>query len=298
MRKIKNTIIKAVAKVFRMFGFSLRRIRKGTDDVPLYIKLYGEESVKNRRFYNISAGAYLGFGGGMNHHCWTKIDVDRLWSKTQFGEKGVEYNPKCDITHDLLSLQPIPVESSVAELVHTRFTIASITDKAAQYMFNEVYRILKYGGIFRIVTPDIDLDYRAYLNNDMTFFYWFENDKTISIEQAFLFHVASQVSTIHSDGAPEKITDEQFRNLLRTKSLEDALNFCTSRCSVEIQKKYRQNHINWWNQKKLERMLSMAGFKSIYLSTREQSASPVMRNEVYFDNEDNKFVMYMEAVKI
>jgi hypothetical protein len=44
-------------------------------------------------------------------------------------------------------------------------------------------------------------------------------------------------------------------------------------------------------------MLNQAGFKTVYLSTREQSAAPVMRNEVYFDNEDNKFVMYMEAVK-
>jgi hypothetical protein len=44
-------------------------------------------------------------------------------------------------------------------------------------------------------------------------------------------------------------------------------------------------------------MLRLAGFKTVYLSAREQSASPVMRNEAFFDNEDNKFVMYMEAVK-
>jgi hypothetical protein len=132
----------------------------------------------------------------------------------------------------------------------------------------------------------------------MTFFYWFEKDKSVSIEQAFLFHFASQVSTMHNDGAPERITDEQFRNIIQTRNMEDALNFCTSKCSVEIQKKYRGDHINWWNQKKLEKMMSLAGFKSIYLSAREQSASPVMRNEIYFDNEDNKFVMYMEAVKI
>lgn len=288
---------KILKKLLGYSGFKLKK-NANSNDTNLYVKLYGSESVKYRRFYNISAGAYLGFGGGLHHPIWTNIDLNRPWNKTHNSAKGVEYNPESDIVHDLLSLQPIPVEASVAELVHTRFTIASITDEAAQYMFNEVYRILKKGGIFGIVAPDIELDYRAYLNNDMTFFYWFEKDKSVSIEQAFLFHFASQVSTMHNDDAPERITDEQFRNIIQTKNMEDALNFCTSKCSVEIQKKYRGDHINWWNQKKLEKMLNMAGFKSIYLSAREQSSSPVMRDEVYFDNEDNKFVMYMEAVKI
>ena len=298
MKEIKNAVKKIAEKIVSLFGFTIKRVVIKNDDLPLYIKLYGEESVKHRRFYNISAGSYLGFGGGMNHPCWTKIDVDRQWNKAQLCEKGVVYNPERDIFCDMLAMEPFPVETSAAELVHTRFTIASITDAAAQYLFGEVHRILKNGGIFRISTPNIDLDYRAYFNNDMTFFYWFENDKTVSIEQAFLFHVASQLSSIHPDGVAERITDEQFRDLLKTKKMEDALDFCTSKCSVEIQKKHRQDHINWWNAKKLERMLRLAGFKSIYLSSREQSASPVMRNEAYFDNEDNKFVMYMEAVKI
>ena len=161
--------------------------------------------------------------------------------------------------------------------------------------------MLKLGGIFRLNAPNIDLDYRAYLNNDMNFFYWIENwygeNHSISIEQAFLHHVASQASKIPSEGIQERITDDQFRNILNTMGLEKALNAFTSKCSVEIQKNNRNDHINWWNPKKLEKMLGLAGFKTIYLSDREQSASPVMRNETYFDNIDNKFVMYMEAVK-
>jgi hypothetical protein len=239
---IRNLGFKVLIKSFRLFGYNLKRIKKGTD-LPLYLKLYGEESVKNRRFYNISAGAYLGFGGGLYHPCWTNIDVDRPWKETHRGEKQAEYNSKFDIAHDLLSLHPIPVDTAIAELCHSRFTIASLTDEAAQLMFKEVYRILKLGGIFRVVTPNIDLDYRAFLNNDMTFFYWFANSSNVSIEQAFLYHVASQLSAIHRDGAPERITDEQFRNLLYENNLEDALNFCTSKCSIEIQRKYRQNHI-------------------------------------------------------
>lgn len=289
MSRLKILVIKIITKAFNYSGIDIRRIK--TSDTDKYIRLYGMESVEKRMFYNISAGAFIDFGCGIHHPCWTNIDVDLPW-------KYNKYKPGYDIVHDLLSIKSIPVESSTAELVHSRFTIASITDEAAQFFFNEVFRILKKGGIFRIVTPDIDLDYRAYVNNDMHFFYWFKNNKSVTIEQAFLFHVASQASTIHPTSPAERITDEQFRKLLDTMSLEDALNHCTSGCSVEFQKTHRIDHINWWNREKLERMLGQAGFKSVYLSAREQSASPVMRNNAYFDNIDNKFVMYMEAVKI
>jgi predicted SAM-dependent methyltransferase len=292
---MKKLIYKGARKIAKVLGYNLKKIN--ADDISLYYQLYGEESVKKRRFYNISAGAYRGFGGGIHHPCWTNIDLDRSWKKTPYSPKDVEYNPKYDLAHDLLSLQPLPVETSVAEVVHTRFTIASLTDQAAEYMFNEVFRLLKKGGIFRISTPNIDLDYNAYLRNDMSFFYWFGDDRHVSIEQAFLFHVASQISTLHPDSTQQKISDEQFRGLIRTKPMEEALDFCTSKCSIELHKKYRQDHINWWNRKKLERMLRRAGFTWFYVSMREQSAAPVLRNEVYFDNDDNKFVMYMEAVK-
>lgn len=304
MKKIKKKIKKKISKILdngfkrllKLLHIKLIKIRD--NDLSLYIELYGEESVKKRRFYNISVGSYLGFGGGLHHPCWTKIDVNPPKSnKRIYSDRGLAYDPKFDIEHDLLSLKALPVESSIAELVHTRFTIASINDEAAQLMFNEVFRILKPNGIFRISTPNIDLDYRAYMSNDMSFFYWFANKKAVSIEQAFLIHVAAQASPWHQEGAAQRINDEQFRNLILTKTKEDALNYCTSLCSIETQKKYRQDHINWWNQDKLEKMLKKAGFKTIYLSSREQSASPVMRNPVYFDNYDNKFVMYMEAAK-
>jgi len=297
MNKIAHVFYVVMRKAFKLLGYDLKKIPD--DDSALYTKIYGGQSVAQRKFYNISAGAYLGFGGGMRHPCWTNIDLDRPWPKTPYSPKDVEFNPQRDIAHDLLSMTPLPVGDCQAELAHTRFTIASLTDEAARYMFSEIFRILKKGGIFRISTPNIDLDYRAYRQNDKTFFYWFGETTPVTIEQAFLYHVASQTSSLHPDAAqaPEKIGDEQFRELLRTKTMEEALNFCTSKCSLAFHKTHRQDHINWWNPPKLDAMLRRAGFTSVYLSLREQSAAAVMRNEVYFDNEDNKFVMYMEAVK-
>jgi hypothetical protein len=180
-------------------------------------------------------------------------------------------------------------------LVHSRFTVDRLTDEAAQLFFNEVYRILKKGGIFRIVSTNLDLDFRAYLNKDKNYFFWLS--ETVSIEQAFLFHMLTQVSTLYHDPSSEKISSEEFKNLVETMNYEDAMDYCTSKCSVEIHKKNRYDHFNWWNKKKYEKMLGLAGFKTIYSSAPEQSASPVLRNNYYFDNEHIKVMMYMEAVK-
>jgi predicted SAM-dependent methyltransferase len=281
-------------KILRYFGFELKK-NENYHDTDLYLKLYGSDSVKNRRFYNISAGAYKGFGGGLHHPCWTNIDVDKSWKNDKYFPNTPEFNPEFDIAHDLLSVKPIPVETSSAELIHSRFAVDRITDEAARYFFNEAYRILKKGGLFRIVSTNADLDFRAYLNNDKDYFYWLE--KSVSMEQAFLFHIVTQSSTLYHDNTSEKISDEQFRQLFKTSDYKESLNYCASKCSVEIHKNNRYDHLNWWNWKKYEEMLLLAGFKSIYLSAPDQSASPVLRNNYYFDNDHNNVMMYVEAVK-
>jgi hypothetical protein len=75
------------------------------------------------------------------------------------------------------------------------------------------------------------------------------------------------------------------------------MNHCTSKCSIETQREYRENHINWWNHKKLERKLKNAGFDIVSIVAPRQSSSPVMRNTGYFDTRANVVLLYMEAIK-
>jgi predicted SAM-dependent methyltransferase len=279
-------------------GYSLRKLPI-IDDTALYKSLYANESLDNKCFYNIGAGNF-------EHPYWTNVDYDNEWYKDNRDKtlKGIQY--------DLFSLQPIPVKSNTAEIVYTSHTIEHITNAAAQNMFNEAYRILKPGGYFRLTTPDIDLAFNAYRKGDRTFFHWIDYYskpymikemklaipmEQASLDQIFLYYFASSVSTLHSHGSETRIQDSEIKKIFSEKPYEDALDYCISRCPIEIQKKFAGNHINWWNQKKVIRMLEKSGFTQIYRSGFGQSATPPLRNTNLFDNTHPELSLFVEAIK-
>jgi len=286
---IKNIITKELKK--RNYELLKHDI---VPDQLVYSELFSSDSIKKRQFYNISAGGHFGFGGRFFHPYWTNIDVDIDCC----GAKP--FDPKIDISHDLLSLNSIPVETESAELVHSRVTIEHITDEAAQFMFREVFRMLKTGGVFRIVCPDINLDVRALLNNDRHFYYWssrFPNLRNESLEHLFLDHFAGSLATNLEKRIQCGLQDNQIRALFTSGNEKEALNFITSKIDLEVQKKNRQFHMNWWNHEKLSQALQNAGFKSVFRSGAGQSYSPAMRNPIYFDNFSNRVMLFADAVK-
>ena len=200
----------------------------------------------------------------------------------------------------------------LTESLYSSHTIEHIKDEHAQKFFDESHRILRNGGFFRVTCPDIDLHYAAFKNKDLDFFYWrnwyhkLKDYKRISlntpltkasIEQLFLQRFATAATTIHSDGIEDSISDEECRRIFKELKYEDALNYCCQKCPIEIQKKYSGNHTNWWNRKKVIKMLENAGFKDIYISGYGQSNSAVLRNTNLFDNTHPKISLYIEARK-
>ena len=289
---------KQLLKLLRTLGYEVTKVNI-ENDLLIYEQCYNKDSIDNRRFYNIGAGSFY-------HPYWTNVDYYSEWytrnSKTSLS----------GIHHDLMELKDLPIEKDSAEVVYSSHTVEHITDDAAQKIFDEAHRILKKGGVLRISTPNIDLGYRAFKENDRNYFYWIDNYSKkseieriniskpmnqASIEQIFLYHFAGNVSELHADGAKERISDSEFRNLFIEKTYEDALNHCTSRCELEIQTKYPGNHINWWNSEKMKRMLTESGFRKIYISGFGQSYSPVMRDVALFDNTHPQMSLYMEAIK-
>jgi len=279
-------------------GYRLIKNRKKPSDLDLYYRLYNEESVNSRSFYNIGAG-------GFRHPAWKNVDYPSDWySKATTG--GI------DVPHDLEGPDPIPVDTGTADIIYTSHTIEHISNNAANKLFREAFRMLKPGGVFRATTVNIDLEVSAYLNNDRDYFYWIDEysieknwrramyNKPMneaSLEQVFLVHFASSASTLHADGAKERISDDDIKRVFCKMSTPDALDYCISKCDPDVQKKYPGNHINWWNKDKLVSSLESAGFTKIYPSAHGQSQCPPLRNLDFFDNTRPKNSIYIECIK-
>jgi predicted SAM-dependent methyltransferase len=296
---MKMVIKKIINKLLSLKSFVCKD--ENVYDIGLYKEIFGDDSVDRKLFYNVGAGNFF-------HPAWTNIDKKSEW----YGNESSNL-----MSWDLLSMSKVGLDDNSADIFYTSHTVEHITDEAAQNLFNEVYRTLKVGGIFRITMPNIDHDFRAYLNRDRNYFYWsswYSNQKEMervkintpmnsaSIQQLFLYHFSACVSTIHADGASQRIHDEDFDWIFSNYEYEAALNYCVQKCPLEqrleIQNKYPGNHINWWNKDKTEQMLRKAGFTNVYLSGFGQSASPVLRNIQFFDSTHPKISLYMEAIKI
>lgn len=295
---LKNLIKKAI----RSYGYSLVKIRKPDFDTDLYAKIFNNEALKNKRLYNIGSGDFY-------HPYWTTIDID----PSQYCE-DTKYTKflRPDIEFDLMSLGKLPIESESAEIVYSSHTIEHITDKAAKNMFNESYRILKKGGVFRVTCPNIDLSFRAYKNNDRKYFHWidyYSNPKNYtriqykgpmnnaSIGQLFLECFAVSISCFPIEGEKERLTDEKLIKLFNTLGYEKTMDYCVSLCSAELQKKYPGHHINWWNPSKILTAAKEAGFENSYISAYKQSACPILRNTNFFDGTNPEGSLYFEAIK-
>ncbi len=295
---IPLTVKKAIKGVLGRMGYSVSRLEKlKPKNMDMYFQIYGKNDVLQKKFYNIGSGTF-------RHPAWTNIDYKSDW----YAENEI------DINYNLLDCKPLPLHDSIANAFYSSHTIEHITDEAAQNMFNEIYRVLKKGGYLRLVAPNIDLSYKTIKNNDR--YFWQEDidiyskkenmDRVgiaipmnqVSIKQLFLYSFASQTSMLHIDPNTNKITDQEFDSLFEHNSYQATLDLIKSKCKLELQSKYPGNHINWWNQDKIFRMLKIAGFSEVYLSGYRQSFCPVMRDTSSFDNSHPELAIFVETIKV
>lgn len=283
----------------RRAGYQISRI-PAPGDLEVYRELYPQESIDNKRFFNIGAGEFC-------HPCWTCIDRSLDWFNKNSHGTGAA------ISYDLFSNEPLPAASGTIELVYISHTLGHVDDTAVRNVFRESFRILKPGGRIRVVTEDMDLFYQAWKDQDHHFFYW-KNWKSVNsdfrkyglkmplreatITQVFLEEFAASASEIADEGGTERISDEKFKELFSTLPMDQAFDYCVARCPKALQEKYPFRHMNWFNEAKLKRLLTDAGFGEVYRSSYLQSRAAVLRNASYFDRTVPGLSLFAEARKL
>jgi predicted SAM-dependent methyltransferase len=233
----------------RAAGYDVRRVEDPADDLEMYRRVYSADSLARKAFYNIGAGSF-------SHPYWTNVDHPSGWYGDAQGDR-------VHIAWDAESGEPLPIPDGSAEIFYTSHTVEHLTDDAVGALFGEAYRCLKPDGTFRITTPDMDLEYQAFVSGDRDFFYWKDwyiepaaIERAVlsgpmseaSIEQLFLHHFASSVSTLHGDSTDEKVTDDEVRRVFAELPRDEAFNHLTNKTSREVQARYPGGHVNWWTR--------------------------------------------------
>jgi len=181
---------------------------------------------------------------------------------------------KIDINYDLNSHNEIPISDEDLTSAYTSHTIEHIPDSSVEYLFKEVHRMLRIGGVFRITCPDIGRCYDAYMQNDIEYISgWLANPKgwkrfrSMGIGEQFLFIFASYLSPyLANTGFVRKYDEDEINNIFKTKTKEAALSYFTEECqrtAGHLQKSTPGNHISWWDFEKLKEKLQVIGFNNI-----------------------------------
>ena len=101
--------------------------------------------------YTTEGKAYLNIGCGSNlSNEWTNIDF--------FSKRNVDF---CDIR------KPLPYPNDVFDAVYNSHVLEHLAKDKGENLISEIFRILKNGGICRIVVPDIEkicIEYLKRLN--------------------------------------------------------------------------------------------------------------------------------------
>ncbi|ASJ20182.1 class I SAM-dependent methyltransferase [Brachyspira hampsonii] len=121
------------------------------------ITLQNANDKKHHTYYKLNKNYYykLNFGPGPNFikpdPSWINIDMDN-----NIGDVVMNFN----------EIQELPFEDGSVECIYASHVFEHMSIYAAPKVFKECYRVLKDGGVLRIIIPDIKKAIKKYLEND------------------------------------------------------------------------------------------------------------------------------------
>ena len=255
----------------------------------------------------------FGPGGGF-HPAWTTVDRcydERMtWSEMHGRPRG----PDPDHEWNALECRPLPLEDGAAQMIYCSHMIEHLPVSEAQWFLKECHRLLRPGGVLRIVTPDQALAADAYERGDWMFF--LEHQvlhegvpaadalcSALATERGQRDYAARRLLDMFTmllhplNAGPNGITRDTCASFISgCSSVEDAMD---KACRLGDDSLGRRvgGHMSCWTYPKLERSCRIAGFSVVTRSGFRQSRSPLMRHPFYFDRTDPHMSLYAEAVK-
>ena len=237
---------------------------------------------------NIGAGGYV-IDGFKSLDLYSKHYYP---SKEKFLNERVEY----DLRND-----SIPYSDSTVDNIYISHVIEHIEDKFVIKFINESYRVLKKGGVLRIVCPDAKFlfDVSQFQNE-----YWnwrkigsFSNKKRYSTnwdEIQQYDYLIREVSTPNCKYYKNKIENNLNISNLKKLNFEDFKKLIVK--DLVFRPDHPGDHINLHDFNSLYKKGTAAGFSHILESKKLGSVSKDMQEEE-FDKTASQMSLYVEMIK-
>ena len=206
----------------------------------------------------------------------------------------------------------LPHKNNSLNYVYSCHFFEHIHDNTINNLLKESYRILKNGGIIRIVVPDFQLMHNKYVNNDYNFFYkttrfkgrpeWKKYNVEYSIE-TILAHWFSNYDEGYPDngngyrGPPRNLKSSEIREKCLQLETEKFSEWLVS--NIPNGNNITTQHINCPTMKKLKPILKNIGFKEIKkVSAQESNIDDVLKSSAFNSEKRRKhYSLFIEAKK-
>jgi len=209
----------------------------------------------SRLLVNIGAGRWYA-------RRWKVLDHQGVWYR--YAPFFIDYD------HDLTSSRPLPFGDRTVDLFYSEHVFEHLDDACCVAVFRELRRCLRDGGGARIVVPDAELIHRKFGERDLDFFDPWMQTHNATLTEAFLILVAHP---------REPYVAAEITRRHRTMSRSAFLDQLTTRLRYDPER--AGEHINWFDEEKLVRLLRAAGFRRVEPTPAQQSAFAEMRGRAF-----------------
>lgn len=243
--------------------------------------------IKNKTTNKANKIIKINLGDSIN---WRKRNKLTDWVTVDCYHQG-------DYDMDLRKKEKLPFASNSVDIVFSSHMIEHIDDSGDQFLFNEIHRILKPNGVFRVACPDYDKAMVAYENKDVGFFtkggvITRGNNLERLVTNFFAsFRHKNYKGNKDYSGGPI-INVGQAKQIFASNDINKVVSWCVDQIPNDA---HYKAHVNGFNFEKLKGMLEVAGFKNIKRSNFRKSSVAELRSPC-FDNRAT-VSLYVESVK-
>jgi len=203
-------------------------------------------------------------------------------------------NNKSDIEFNLNTMNKLPIEDETFDIVYSSHTLEHIREEYLENIIQNIYRILKPGGLFRIIVPDFLKSINELKNNNFDFFKKINHEVGTGtsnniIDRFSRFNISYRINNVSMGPKLDKndinlimnSEPENIRKLMLTKIPKNADYY---------------GHVNIIEKKYLIQLLNKCMFKNIKELNFTESSSPICKNNNMFNNRPNCSI-YVECIK-